>query len=126
MKALLAIVRVAMLLAAAVSAAAMQPLEIVNVILIGAATPEQRDRLVITGRNFDLDRDVSLTLGEFELDLLELTSTAILAEIPGELSPGRYELVAWSEGGRVREHSVIIVVEARAAEDESGEARLED
>lgn len=116
MKALVTIARVVVLLAAAESAAAMQPVEIANVVLISSATPGQRDWLVVTGRNFDPDGDISLTLGDLHLELLEMSSTVILAEIPGELSPGGHELVLWSGHGQVREYSVGVTVHAREPE----------
>jgi len=124
MKTWLTILCASVLLAAAHGSAAEQPLEMVSAILIGAESPGQPYRLVITGRHLNGGRDISLTLGGKPLTLLELSSTAILAEIPAELVPGRYVLIAWSDRGRVREASMSITIGAhRPAEIGPGHQR---
>ena len=93
-------------------AAAVQPLEMDNAIVIEADDPLALDQLVVTGRNFDNGQTIQLTLGGTPLPVLEQTATVILAEIPADVLPGSYVLVVWSGGGSVREDSMDVTVGA--------------
>ena len=100
-----------------IPSAAQQPMEMVNAIVIGAEEPEAADQLVITGRNFDTGNQIQLTLGGVPLEILEHTPTVILAEIPADVRPGRYVLIAWTNGHTVREDSMEITLVAQGNDD---------
>lgn len=93
-------------------AAAVQPLEMDNAIVIEAEDALAADQLVVTGRNFDNGQTIQLTLGGTPLPVLEHTANVILAEIPADVLPGSYVLVVWSGGGSVREDSMDVTIGA--------------
>lgn len=108
------------LLGASHTASAVQPLEMQNAIVIESGSTADPDQLVITGRNFDNGQDIQLTIGGTPLTVLEHTSTVILAEIPVDVLPGSYVLVAWSGGGSVREDSMDITLGNQGPEGPEG------
>ena len=99
---------------------AVEPLEMINAIVIEAEEPDAPDQLVLTGRNFDNGKEMQITLGGTPLQVLELTTNVILAEIPADVLPGSYVLIAWSGGGSVREDSMDITLGAQGAEGPTG------
>ena len=97
-----------------------ETLEMVNVVVIEAAGPDSPDRILITGRNFNNFKEMQITLGSTQLEVLEFTATVILTEIPAQVVPGDYELIMWSEAGSIREASMDITLGTRVAEGSDG------
>jgi hypothetical protein len=86
---------------------AVQPLEIVDAIVLESSTPNQ---LVVTGHNFNNGGVVQLTLGGQPLIVNSQTDTVLVAEMPVDILPGSYVLVAWSGGGAIRVASMDITI----------------
>lgn len=103
-----AIVTVSLLLVA-VTAFAVRPLEVVDAIVDELASPQL---LIVTGQNFNNGGAVQLTLGGRPLKVVEQGDTRLVAEIPSDVMPGSYQLIAWSGGGSVREDSMDITIGA--------------
>ena len=100
------------------TAVAVQPLEIFDAIVLESSTPSQ---LVVTGHNFNNGGDVQLTLGGRPLVVLSQTATVLVAELPGDVLPGSYVLVAWSGGGAVREDSMDVTIGAEGPPGPTGQ-----
>ncbi len=81
---------------------------------------EEPDQLVITGRNFNIGGTLHLSLGGTPLEVLDRSANVILAEIPHDILPGNYVLVAWSGRGRVREDSMDVTIGAVGPEGPAG------
>ena len=91
-----------------------------NAIIVESESDEEPDQLVITGRNFRIGGMLNLTLGGTPLEVIDRTSNVILAEIPNDILPGNYVLIAWSGRGRIREDSMDITIGASGPEGPEG------
>ena len=98
-----------LLLFASAAAQAVQPLEVVDAIVDEFASPQL---LIVTGQNFNNGGTVQLTLGGRPLNVVEQGDTRLVAEIPADVMPGSYVLVAWSGNGSVRKDSMDITIGA--------------
>lgn len=102
------------------AAFAVQPLKMENAIVLESTDLSVLDQLVITGQNFDNGGDVNLTLGGTPLTVIVQEEDRMIAEIPADVLPGSYVLVAWSGGGAVREDSMDITIGAEGPEGPEG------
>lgn len=91
-----------------------------NAIVIESESDGEPDQLVITGRNFHIGGRLKLTLGGTPLEVLDRTANVILAEIPNDVLPGNYVLIAWSGRGRIREDSMDVTIGAVGPEGPEG------
>jgi hypothetical protein len=91
---------------------AVQPLEMDNAVVLESNEPTVLDQLVVTGHNFNNGGDVALTLGGTPLEVILQDESRIIAEIPADVLPGSYVLVAWSGNGAVREDSMDVTIGA--------------
>jgi hypothetical protein len=93
-------------------AVAVQPLEMDNAVVLESSDQTVLDQLVVTGHNFNNGGAVNLTLGGTPLSVILQEENRIIAEIPADVLPGTYVLVAWSGNGSVREDSMDITIGA--------------
>ena len=110
------------LLGLALSSASLEAsaLEMENAIVIESSSPRLPDQLVITGRNMNLKQELQLTLGGTPVQIVDNSRSVIVADIPLDVLPGNYVLIAWSGGGRVREDSMDVTIGAVGPEGPAG------
>ncbi len=87
-------------------------LEMENAIVIESNSPRLPDQLVITGHNMNIKQEVQLTLGGTPMEIVDQSRSVIVADVPANILPGNYVLIAWSGGRRVREDSMDITIGA--------------
>ena len=99
---------------------AVASLEMENAIVLESSDSAVLDQLVITGHNFNNGGDVALTLGGTPLSVILQEETRIIAEIPADVLPGSYVLIAWTGNGSVREDSMDVTIGAEGPRGEQG------
>jgi len=103
-------------------ALAVAPLEMEYAVVLESGDPGGLDQLVITGHNFRNGGEVALTLGGTPLKVISHEETTIIAEIPADVLPGSYVLIAWTGNGSVREDSLDLTIGAEGPQGPQGPA----